>query len=101
MSQPTADTIFFLGAGASSNAGVPTTYEMVSRFRDSLNSDQREKLDRIIHGLEEWLVRAGSVERRVDIELLLECIERLDNWKQEILLTFLEPADDIEGWPIR
>ena len=38
-SSPDIDVVFFLGAGASVNAGVPDTFGFVNKFKDSLTGD--------------------------------------------------------------
>jgi hypothetical protein len=75
--------IFFLGAGASVAAEVPDTYSFVEEFRDSI-SDAAKKgtINQIIKTLEVW---KGS---KIDIELLLETLTKLERKDEEPLTSF-------------
>ena len=85
-----SEVIFFLGAGASVKAGVSDTFGMVDDFRKEISSqpDNLQALDKILGILKQWKREQGDKEERVDIELLLETIERLENRDQDILLRF-------------
>jgi tetratricopeptide (TPR) repeat protein len=88
------DTIFFLGAGASVKAGVPDTFGLVETFKAHV-SDQAETsqaLTKILEILEDWKRTNDEGGQRVDIELLLETLERLDRKDKDILLKFYEVA---------
>jgi hypothetical protein len=90
------EVIFFLGAGASVKAGVPDTFGFVEAFREkiSLQPENLRALDKILEVLKEWKRRQGDMEGKVDIELLLETIERLENRNQDVLLRF----HDVRGY---
>lgn len=76
---------FFLGAGASVNAGVPDTYAFVNEFIASIREpSKKETVEKIVQILKEWK------ETEIDIELLLETLTKLENKKQEPLLRFFE-----------
>lgn len=82
------EIIFFLGAGASVKAGVPDTYGLVKRFKTSI-ADQKENsqtLSKIISILTKWRKEQG--ENKIDIELLLESLEKLESRDKEVLLKF-------------
>jgi len=85
-----SEVIFFLGAGASVAAGVPDTFGLVDVFRDKIASQPQNlhALDKILEKLKEWRREQGDKEEKVDVELLLETIERLENRNQDILLKF-------------
>jgi len=85
-----SEVIFFLGAGASVKAGVPDTFGLVDAFREKIASqpENLRALNKILDILKEWKREQGDMEGKVDIELLLETIERLENRNQDILLKF-------------
>lgn len=86
------DLVFFLGAGASVNAGVPDTFGLIDAFKDHV-ADQpanSQALAKILEILEEWQQTNQNQDRRVDIELLLETLERLDHKDSDILLRFYD-----------
>ena len=85
-----SEVIFFLGAGASVAAGVPDTFGLVDAFKSKIAS-QRENLlalNKILEVLNEWKCERGDTKGKVDIELLLETIEKLENRNQDVLLKF-------------
>lgn len=91
--------IFFLGAGASKYADVPTTYEFVEKFLEFLKNESDKyqedaenkdllvkefKLTKqIIEKLSKW---KSARKEKVDIELLLETLTKLNNRNVEPLL---------------
>ncbi|NKE70351.1 SIR2 family protein [Candidatus Manganitrophus noduliformans] len=83
------EVAFFLGAGASVAAGVPHTFGFVEEFIGSLSERQREFVQCIKAILEKWGLNQNPV-RLVDIELLLESLQRLANKEQDLLLPFFE-----------
>lgn len=91
--QAGSDLVFFLGAGASVKAGVPDTFRMVDDFRKQISDTKKNLsgLDQVIDHLKKWKSKTGSGE--VDIELLLETLERLAHWDQEVILGFFEDAE--------
>ena len=86
------DTIFFFGAGASVDAGIPDTY----RFVDDFLNDVEEKNPTLFSSLNEIIsIRKKFNERtlgkdkaRVDVEQLLSTLEHLKTKDNEILLEF-------------
>ncbi len=66
------DIIFFLGAGASVEAGVPTTKKFVEEFSDYLKGD--EKL------LDLFKTIRKNLKKDIDVEYLLETVESLTDY---------------------
>jgi hypothetical protein len=97
LEQAVPKVAFLLGAGASVRAGVPDTYSFVKEFRESISDfHKRETLDKIINTLENW---KGN---KIDIELLLETLIKLDARESEPLLKFYEDIDasfTLAGYP--
>lgn len=83
------EVAFFLGAGASVAAGVPHTFGFVEEFINSLNKKEKELVEEIKFILTEWGSKQNPI-RQVDIELLLESLQRLANKEQDLLLPFFE-----------
>ncbi|HII06242.1 MAG TPA: hypothetical protein HA349_02680 [Methanotrichaceae archaeon] len=80
-----SQVIFFLGAGASVAAGVPTTYDFVDQFIEYMgdkDTDEQSKIKDIIEILKSWTPDG------VDIEILLETLTKLKNKDQEPILQF-------------
>lgn len=86
--------VFFLGAGASVEAHVPDTYGMVQEFRDAKKDDATlsKTVSAILNKLENWLSDQGQ-EKKVDVELLLETLDKLRSRDQEVLLRFFKTSD--------
>jgi hypothetical protein len=96
-----SEVLFFLGAGASVGAGVPATIGMVDGFKAKIASHPENSLalDKILGTLKKWKRKQGEEETKIDIELLLETIERLENKDQDILLKFFEISGySLEGY---
>lgn len=87
--EETVEELFFLGAGASVAAGVPDTFGMVEAFKQTLEATERSTLEDILRVLKDWRTSHEDVEQRVDVELLLETMERLSHPEQEVLVKFL------------
>ncbi|MFB3888171.1 MAG: hypothetical protein ACE14S_01660 [Candidatus Bathyarchaeia archaeon] len=87
-SSDSQDIVFFLGAGASVKAGVPDTFGLVDSFKESLtkNPDQLKAVVKIIEILESWKKEQGPNAPEVDVELLLETLERLESKDQRCTL---------------
>lgn len=79
MAHKPSQIVFFLGAGASVKAGVPDTFSFVDEFVCAI-TDEREKSTvlRIIKTLEDWR------KSKIDIELLLETLTKLQNKQSEL-----------------
>ena len=69
-----SQVVFFLGAGASVAAGVPDTYSFVKEFIKDIgeNANGGEAIEKIVRTLEVWK------KSKIDIELLLETLTKLD-----------------------
>ncbi len=85
--------MFLLGAGASVEAGVPDTYDIVEQFRKDIVDDAnlRETVGIIVTKLEEWL-STQQPDQRLDVELLLETLDRLRYRDQDVLLSFYKTS---------
>ena len=95
-----SEVLFFLGAGASVAAGVSDTYGMVKAFKQKIASQWAnvKALNKIIEILEKSEIEKGR-EGKVDIELLLETIDKLEKKEQEVLLKFYKITDyALEGY---
>ncbi|MFZ0512481.1 MAG: hypothetical protein WAM14_12810, partial [Candidatus Nitrosopolaris sp.] len=83
--------MFFLGAGASVPADMKGVVELVNDYKEWPSSNDKLEDRKIVEEIEEtllkWLARQ-NIDRQVDIELVLETIERLENAKSDILLDF-------------
>ena len=88
------DVIFFFGAGASVDAGIPDTYKFVKGFERYIKKEDLrlyEQLKKILEIREEFNKRNfGSKKKQVDVEQLLDTLERLINKNKEPLLEFYE-----------
>ncbi len=88
--QNTDDEIFFLGAGASVAAGVPTTFGFVEAFKSTLSDEHETRvLEDILRVLRDWRGMQEGISGGADVELLLETMERLANLDQDVLARFL------------
>jgi len=86
------DVIFFFGAGASVDAGIPHTYKFVEDFESYIkkrDSSLHEQL-RIILEVRRGFNERTSEKRQVDIEQLLDTLTRLIHKEEEVLLDFYE-----------
>ena len=84
--------MFFLGAGASVPAGINGVVGLVKDYKEWLakdKSDDNRIVEQIENLLQEWLIEQDS-DRKVNIELLLETIERLENIKDDPLIKFFD-----------
>jgi len=96
-----SQVIFLLGAGASKNAGIPTTYDFVTQFINyieestELNSKDKYHKKKLINSIVETLRQWKKLEGdNVDIELLLETLTKLKNRNKESLLQFCADRED-------
>lgn len=78
----------FLGAGASIPAGVSGVKGMVTKFIKKLQGDQRDLHLKVIRNVVDLLSSWKNGSRDVDIELLLETIEKLENRNSEVMPLF-------------
>jgi SIR2-like domain len=84
----TSQIIFFLGAGASIPAGIQGVQGMVKEFKHQLNREKQNKFHDIVTKLEQTLKNRQSVHLDVNIEELLEAVERIENSEHDILSPF-------------
>jgi hypothetical protein len=78
-----SEIIFFLGAGASIPAGVSGVKGMVSKFIEKLERRQVKAIKDIVR-----ILNRKNNDVDVDIELLLETIEKLENRKSDVMPLF-------------
>jgi len=92
--QKTQPIIFFFGAGASVDAGIPDTYKFVDDFKAKLESFtdtdaslRKELLFSILNMRKEFNEKVfGKEKSRVDVEQLLETVNRLIDSDTDISL---------------
>ncbi len=94
------DIVFLLGAGASKEAGVPDTVEFVKKFKEHIasgnNSNDIKTVNKITEILEEWKKsETGNSEQKIDVELLLESLTKLNKKKDEPLYNFMKILNKI------
>jgi hypothetical protein len=82
--------VFFFGAGASVKAGVPDTFGLVDKFKETIasNPSNLEAIEKILETLTVFRQKLGEREPGVDVEVLLETLERLETKDQDVLLQF-------------
>ncbi|MHB1516064.1 MAG: SIR2 family protein [Acidiferrobacteraceae bacterium] len=91
---------FFLGAGASVEAGVPDTAHLIKEFVASVASRDPEKpfaVSAFLKNLTTW-AESHTPSRPVDIELVMEALQRRVDWDRDPLAalgggTFSLPGD--------
>ena len=87
----TEELIFFLGAGASIKAGLSDVFKLTNDFKLWLQSqdykDELSTINQIIDIILEWKNNHGDKEP-VDLEFLLETIERLERTFYDVLPQF-------------
>lgn len=92
------EVVFFLGAGASVHADVPDTLGMVQKFEDHIRQwpEKRKTIQTIV----EILRQRKPPHQPVDVELLLETLERLEKKEKDEILWFYELKRFLlEGYP--
>lgn len=98
--------MFFLGAGASVDAGLPDVVRLVCKFvewlksiseNQGLNEKQRSEakehlslVEKILTILKNWRAEQKNYNTEIDIEILLDAIERIENKNTDILSAFYE-----------
>lgn len=87
--QSSTEVAFFFGAGASIAAGVPDTFSFVDAFVQFLDSSDKKPLEHLIEILSLW-GRKHNPPKTLDIELLLEALQRLADKEQDLLLPFFD-----------
>jgi hypothetical protein len=87
-----SNVVFFLGAGASVKAGVPTTFSFVDAYINSIKDPSEKKtITKIVSTLKKWK------KSKIDIELLLETMTKLQDRDEEPLLSFYRDGIFILG----
>lgn len=89
-----ADLVFLLGAGASVDAGLPTSTEMVRKLEQELERERKNNSLRLLHYLRGGIqfykgCQGESPETDIDIESLVWTVERLANRQKDMLLPFV------------
>jgi hypothetical protein len=86
--------LFFLGAGASVPAGINGVIALVHEFKHSLQLDRKledlKVINSIIDLLRRWKKYKLQDYSDIDIELLLQTIEKLEDSEEEVLLEFYD-----------
>lgn len=92
--------IFFFGAGASVDADIPNTYQFVDDFKSMLEeatedtvyveeADRMQLLIKILETREKFNKRVfGAGKEQVDVEQLLDTLNRLEHSDKDVLLYF-------------
>ncbi len=104
MSTDSSEVIFFLGAGASVHAGVPDTFGIVEEFLEFIkeNRDQYATVKKIIEVLQNHQPELNLIGKQIDVELLLESLERLEKKERELVLWFHNPSEYLlSNYPLK
>ncbi len=86
------EVAFLLGAGASVEAGVPDTAKLIQAFREQETDDG--DIGSFLEMLAKWAETQG---RMVDIELVLETLQRLTDWSEEPLAALQKKPITVKG----
>ena len=86
------DVAFLLGAGASVEAQVPDTVHLIQDFAEQ--TTWATQIQTLLKELREWAKTQGRV---VDVELVLETLQRLADWPQEPLAALQRQPVEIDG----
>lgn len=90
------EVIFLFGAGASVDADIPDTYQFVEDFKNHVKQNHSQLYDALLKIIQ---VREGfnqnfyGSEKKVDIEELLDTLQRLISKDKEPLLDFYEAKE--------
>lgn len=84
---PSRNSIFFLGAGASAHAGIPTVKPMTEKFLKHLKETAPADCLRVLNDL---LSRLSKSHPDPDIEAILQTLHRLTDHKNDPLSAFLK-----------
>lgn len=93
---PSSDVAFFLGAGASVEAGVPDTAGLLSNFVAKLPSELAAAVKTFLDRLDGW-AKKQKPPRLLDIELVLETLQHAVNWKDDPLAAFVHSELDLSS----
>ncbi len=91
------DTIFFLGAGTSAQAGVPTTFRFVEQFEDYLSIENRRlytKFMEIKSLIKSNKIMGKEKGEEPDIELIYEFLNRVYEYENELTLIIFDNFED-------
>src|SRR2546428_2312888 len=83
-------------------AGVPDTYKLVTDFQNEIKDDYKlaATISRMIDILKLWKREIEPEDDRVDIELLLEALDRLRTKDRDVLLRFYKTHGYLlKGYP--
>jgi hypothetical protein len=87
-----SEIIFLLGAGASIPAGIRGVQGMVGQFKQQLCIENQKEFRDIVTKLESTLKNRQNPHLDVNIEELLEAVERIENSEHDILLPFYDDS---------
>ena len=89
-----SEIIFFLGAGASIDAGFVDVIELKNQFLKWLESESKENSlsisNEILKTLQSWKAKGIGQKNDVDIEIFLETVEKIENKDENPLSEFYE-----------
>jgi SIR2-like domain len=91
---PANEIIIFLGAVASIRAGVSGVKEMVTKFIQKLEREP-SNLHKVTKDVVDLLSSWKNGGRDVDIELLLETIEKLENRRSDVMSLFYTAKNSV------
>lgn len=95
--------VFFLGAGASRFANIPTTVEFAREFEGQLSPEDKGPVSHVLAKLKSVTGAQGIESPEVDIEALMEALEKLSHPSEEVLLNFCTDSsvkpDFNHDWP--
>ena len=83
-------------------AGVPDTYKLAEGFREDIKSDAEVSrvVTRNFETLQAWKLEEDTSDTRVDVELLLEALDKMESRESELLLRFYkDPEYLLTGYP--
>ncbi len=86
------DVAFLLGAGASVEAQVPDTVHLIQDF--AKHTRWGAQIQPLLKKLQEW---AKTQRRVVDVELVLETLQRLADWPEEPLAALQRQPVAVDG----
>lgn len=86
------DVIFFFGAGASVDAGIPDTYTFAKDFEDYIKSNYVQLYSHLLKIIErrEQFNKNNGLKSQIDVEQLLDTLRRLINRDKEPVLDFYD-----------
>jgi hypothetical protein len=67
--QQTNQIIFFLGAGASVDAGLPDVVGLVNKFLESQNIDRAGLTQEVLNIIKDWKAKQQNDKTPIDIEI--------------------------------